>query len=201
MAWKYKRWKIRWQPGQRKFKKIKRDRQRSRKAHLRWRQNRGKMKQALRKARIKGRITQRKNKSKGIYRKLKIARRRWKNLLKSDVNLQSFMDLNLLSEQQLVEKYGAPEIDVDADSDITSIIDALKDMKANLDMADYEDEEVKEEYIDNAIEKLEDLDDQEELSEDDEDFIEEVISIIEEFAEAIGELEGDDSSSEYRDDL
>jgi hypothetical protein len=200
MAWKYKRWRIRWQPQKRKFKKIRRDRQKSRKAHLRWKKNRGKMKQALRKARIKGRITQRKNKAKGIYTKLKRARKRWKNILKSDINLSTVMDIHLLSERQLIERYGAPEIEVDSESDIPSIIDALKEMKENLDMADYEDEETKEDYIDNAIDKLETIEDQEELTEEDEDFIEEVISFIEEFAEAIGEIEGDDA--EYtRDDL
>lgn len=200
MAWKYKRWRIRWQPKTRKFKKIKRDRQRSRKAHLNWKKNRGKMKMGLRKARIKGRITRRRNKSKGIYKKLKVARKRWKNILKSDVNLGSFADLNLLSEQQLIEEYGAPELDVDADSDIDAIIDALKEMQNNLDMADFEDEDVKDEYINAAIDKLEELENQEELSEDDEDFIEEVISMIEEFAEAIGEIDGNDDEP-YRDDL
>ena len=200
MAWKYKRWRIRWNQKDRKFRKIKRDRQRSRKAHLRWKKNRGKMKMGLRKARIKGRITRRRNKAKGIYRKLKIARKRWKNMIKSDVNLGSFADLHLLSESQLIERYGAPELDVDVDSDIPSIIDALKEMQKNLDMADYEDEEIKDEYINSAIDKLEDLEDQDELSEDDEDFIEEVISMIEEFAEAIGELEGGDDEP-YRDDL
>lgn len=200
MAWKYKRWRIRWQPKKRKFKKIKRDRQRSRKAHLNWKRNRGKMKMGLRKARIKGRITRRRNKSKGIYKKLEKARKRWKNILKSDVNLENFSDLTLLSEGQLIEKYGAPELNVDADSDIESIIDALKEMKKNLDMADFEDEEIKDEYITSAIDKLEDLEDQEELSEEDEDFIEEVVAMIEEFAEAIGELEGGDDEP-FRQDL
>src|SRR6056297_20299 len=163
MAWNYKRWRIRWQPKTKRFKKIKRNRQRSRKAHLNWKKNRGKMKMGLRKARIKGRITRKRNKSKGIYKKLKIARKRWKNILKSDVNLGSFADLYLLSEEQLAEKYGAPELNVDADSDIESIIDALKEMQKNLDMADYEDNEVKDEYINAAIDKLEDIDEKEEL--------------------------------------
>jgi len=158
------------------------------------------MKAAMRRSKVRRKLTMKRNKAKGIYKKLKIARNRWKNILKSDVNLGSFADLYLLSEEQLVEKYGAPEIDVDADSDIESIIDALKEMQKNLDMADFEDEEIKDEYINAAIDKLEDIDDQEELSEDDEDFIEEVISMIEEFAEAIGELEGGDDEP-YRDDL
>lgn len=196
MAWKYRRWKIRWQPKERKFKKIQRDRTRSRKAHLRWKKNRGKMKQALRKARIKGRITRRKNKAKGIYKKLGVARKRWKNLIKSDVNLGTLMDMELLSEQHLVEKYGAPELEIEDHDDIEGIIDALEDMKINIDMADYEDEEVKEEYINSAIDKLEDLKDKDELDEDDEDFVEEVISFIEEFAEAIDEIETDDEYSE-----
>lgn len=192
MAWKYRRWKIRWQPKKRKFKKIQRDRQRSRKAHLRWKKNRGKMKMALRKARIKGKITQRKNKAKGIYKKLKIARKRWKNILKSDRNLDAFMDLNILSEQQLIEKYGSPELEVDAESDTNDIIKALRDMQQNLGMADFEDEEIKDEYINAAIDKLEEIEEKEELDEEDEDFIEEVISFIEEFAEAADIISSDD---------
>lgn len=192
MAWKYRRWKIRWQPKQRKFKKIQRDRQGSRKAHLRWKKNRGKMKMALRKARIKGKITQKKNKAKGIYKKLAVARKRWKNILKSDVNLDLFMDLNVLSEEQLTEKYGAPELEVDASSDISDIIAALKDMKQNLGMADFEDEELKDEYLADAIDKLEEIEEKEELEDEDEDFIEEVISVIEEFAEAADIIDTDD---------
>lgn len=192
MAWKYRRWKIRWQPKKRKFKKIQRNRQKSRKAHLTWKKNRGKMKMALRKSRIKGKITQRKNKAKGIYKKLKVARKRWKNILKSDRNLDAFMDLNILSEQQLVEKYGSPELEVDAGSDTDDIIKALRDMQQNLGMADFEDEEIKDEYINAAIDKLEEIESHEELSDEDEDFIEEVISFIEEFAEAADLINSDD---------
>lgn len=194
-AWKYKRWKIRWQPAKKKFKKIQRNRQKSRKAHLTWRKNRGKMKQALRKARIKGRITQRKNKAKGIYKKLKVARSRWKNILKSDINLELMMDTTLLSERVLREKYSMPELEVSAEDDIKDIVLALKEIKKHLDMADYDDEKVKEEYIDSAIEGLKELEDDDDLDKDDEDFLEEIISFIEEFAEEADIIDHSDEES------
>lgn len=194
-SWKYKRWKIRWQPSQKKFKKIQRNRTKSRKAHLNWRKNRGKMKQALRKARIKGKITQRKNKAKGIYKKLKIARKRWKNLLKSDINLELMMDQTLLSEAILREKYSMPELEVDADSDVKDIISALREIKKNLSMADYDDEKVKEDYIDSAIDNLKDLMGEEDLDKEEEDFIEEIISFIEEFAEEADIIDHSDEES------
>jgi hypothetical protein len=60
MAWKFKRWKIKYDNKKNKFNKIKRDREKSRQAHIRWRKNKGKMKAALRKSKIKRKQTMKK---------------------------------------------------------------------------------------------------------------------------------------------
>src|SRR6056297_1427266 len=99
MAWKFRKWRIRWNPSKRRFLKKRRNRKTSRDAHIRFKRNRGKMRQALRKSRIKGRVAQRRNKAMGIYKKLSTARKRWKNILKSDMNLDIY--LNILSEEDL----------------------------------------------------------------------------------------------------
>jgi hypothetical protein len=41
MAWKFKRWKIKYDNKKNKFNKIKRDREKSRQAHIRWRKKQG----------------------------------------------------------------------------------------------------------------------------------------------------------------
>src|SRR6056297_1880810 len=93
MAYKFKRWRIRWNPQKRRFVKKKRDRQKSLKAHRRWRSNKGKMKAAMRRSKVRRKLTMKRNKAKGIYKKLKIARNRWKNILKSDINLDNVTNL------------------------------------------------------------------------------------------------------------
>lgn len=192
MSWNYKRYRVRWNQKKKKFRKIKRDRQLSRKAHIRWKKNRGKMKQGLRKARIKGKITQRKNKSAGIYHKLQVARKRWKNILKSDNNLEHILSSMILSEQEIMERYAPPEIELDVD-DITGIKRELKKIRDDIEMGNVEDEKVKQEYIDSALDILDGLEDEDEdIMPDDYEFLEELLGFIEEYAEEVGLIDSDD---------
>jgi hypothetical protein len=92
MGYRFKKWKIKWKPNEKKFKKRKIDRQSSKKAYNNWRKNRGKMMAALRKSKAKRKLANKKNKAKGMYKKLSVARKRWKNILKSDINLSNFLD-------------------------------------------------------------------------------------------------------------
>lgn len=196
MAYKFKRWKIKWNQKDRKFKKIKRDRTRSRKAHLRWVRNKGKMRQALRKSRIKAKKTRRINKSKGIYRKLKIARKRWKNILKSDRSLDMFMNGLLLSEEEIYEKYEPPEVELDV-ADIHAIKIELKKIRDDIELEDRDDKKVFNDWMDSAIEILEELESEDdEISRSHEDFLEEVIAFIEQYAEEIGIMDDENEMEE-----
>jgi len=185
MAWKYRRWKIKWNPKKRKFRKIKRDRTLSRKAHLRFKQNRGKMMMALRKSRIKGRITMKKNKAMGMYKKLSIARKRYKNILKSDINIDKFFDMMLYEE-----KY-SPEMELDF-SDLDHIEYALKQIQRNVEFDDKEIEKEVKQHIDDIIIRLNDYEDILELDDDDRNFLSDIISIIEEFGEEAGFLDDEE---------
>jgi len=186
MAYRYKRIKIKWNQKDKKFHKIKRNRVKSRKAHINFIRNRGKMRLALRKARIKGKVTMRKNKGKGIFRKLKIARRRWKNILKSDINLDSFLDGMMLTEEQIYEKADAPVLEIGV-ADIESMYLALKNIRDDVEFKGKDDKKAFQEWIDSSLEILHILKgEDDEISEIDEDFIEEVLSFIEQYAEKAG---------------
>lgn len=187
MAWKYKRWKIKWNPSKKKFIKKRRDREASRKAHVRCRQNKGKVRAALRKSRIKGRVQRKKNKAMGIYKKLSLARKRWKNLIKSDMNIDMYLD-SVLNESSF-----APEINLDAE-DIEDIKYALKQIQRNVEMEDKEDRKELDDYIDDALKVLDGYESTEDLEEDDEEFLSDLISFIEEFAEEAGLIEDDDET-------
>jgi len=192
MAWKYKRWKIKWNPKKRKFKKIKRDRKLSREAHIRALKNKGKIKMALRKSRLKGRITMKKNKTMGIYKKLAVARKRYKNILKSDMNMELFFD-QMINE----EKY-TPEMELDS-SDLDQIIYSLKQIKRNVEFDDKEETKDFEEYVDSIVKYISSYDSSSEFSDDDKEFFGEILSIIEEFGEAAGLLQDDDDNDDRKD--
>lgn len=192
MSYKFKRWRIRWNQKERKFKKIKRDRGRSRKAHIRWKRNRGKMRQALRKSRIKSKKTRRLNKSKGIYRKLKVARKRWKNILKSDRSLDMFMNGLLLSEDEIMEKYEPPEIELDI-SDVLQIKIELRKIRDDIELEDREDKKIFNDWMDSTLEILDELiAEDDDISRDHEDFLEEVIAFIEQYAEEVGIMDDEE---------
>ena len=182
MAYKFRKWRIKWNPRKRKFKKHRRSRQASRKAHVRFIRNRGKMKQALRKSRIRGKMQRRKNKAMGIYKKLALARKRFKNILKSDMNLDMFFDV-------LDESIG-PEVELDVE-DLDGIKAALANLKDNVefegDDADEYEKEFKQ-FIDDALIYLEEFENIEQLEDEDREFLAEVLSFIEEYAEEIGAI-------------
>ena len=186
MAWKFRRWRIRWKPKKRKFIRFRRDRQKSREAHLRFRRNRGKMKQALRKARIKGKVTMRKNKAMGIYKKLAKARKRWKNILKSDVSMDMFMD-NMLNEEKDTFTFTIETLE-----DLDGMVQILQHMKQNIEFEDEEETEEFEDFIDNAVERLKDIKQTGDPYDFDEDFLEDLVSFIEEYAEEGDVFDEDD---------
>ncbi len=186
MAWKFRRWKIKWNQKDKKFKKIKKNRTRARKAHLNWVRNRGKMKQALRKSRIKSKRTRRLNKSKGIYRKLKLARKRWKNILKSDINLDNFFNDMMLNEDYIYEKYAPPELEIDV-HDVHAIKMELKKIRDDIELENREDKKTFNDWMDYAIDLLDELEEEgEEIDLDHESFLEEVLAFIEQYAEEMG---------------
>jgi len=191
MAYKYKKWKIKWQGDTKKFKKIKRDRKKSRDSYVSWRKNKGKMLSALRKSKPKRMLANKKNKARGMYKKLAVARKRWKNILKSDINLDNFLDgrLNLNEDQYLFEKEG-PVIDIDS-TDINGIITILKTIKTNHEFDDKEDRKEVSEFISDAVEFLNKFKDAQELFDSEEDFLEDILSFIEEYADDIGIEEED----------
>jgi hypothetical protein len=189
MAWKFKRWKIKYDNKKNKFNKIKRDREKSRQAHIRWRKNKGKMKAALRKSKIKRKQTMKKNKARGIYKKLKMARKRWKNIIKSDRNLENFFDGMLMTEEQIFEKYEPPELEMDP-QDVHQLKIELKKVRDDIELEDREDKKIFNDWMDSAIELLDYLQyEDDEISRDHEDFIEEVIAFIEQYAEEVGMID------------
>jgi len=187
MAWHFKRWRIKWNKKARRFKKIRRNRQLSRAAHVRFIRNRAKMKAALRKTRIKGKIANRKNKAAGLYRKLSLARKRWKNILKSDMNLDKYFDY-LINEDK-----NAPEITLGPD-DISDIKKSLEMMKQNLEFDDEDQKKDFDEYVDLSLDYLDSLSDNDDLDNQDEDFLSELLSFIEEFGEEAGLINSDEKA-------
>lgn len=192
MAYHFKRFRIRWNQKDKKFHKIKRNRTRSKKAHMNWVRNRGKMKQALRKARIKGKITNRINKGKGIVRKLKVARARWKNIIKSDINLDSFMDRLMLTESEIYKKAKAPILEIDT-KDIESMYLALRKIRDNIEFKSKDDRKDFEGWVDNSLEMLDIIKDEgSEISDTDKDFIQDILAFIEQYAEKAGLMDDEE---------
>lgn len=190
MAYKFRRWRIKWNRKEKRFKKIRRDRQKSREAHLRFKRNRGKMKQALRKTRIKSRITRKKNKAMGIYRKLAIARKRWKNILKSDMNLDRYINYQINEELDI-----NPEIEVDI-NDLEDIKYAMRQIGRNVIFDNKEEKEDFDNFVKDALDIINSFKDVDELDEDDHDLMSDIISFIEEFGEEAGLLSHDDEDAE-----
>lgn len=189
MAYKFRKWRIRWQKPTKKFRKIRRDRKKSRAAHFRFIKNRGRMKKGLRISRRKGRIQMKKNKAAGIYKKMALARKRWKNILKSDNSLEMFMDM------RLDEALSEPELEIIADRDIEGIIQILQDMRKNIDTEDEEEEKELKSSIDDMIDALDELKSLDELESEDEKFLDDVISFIEEYGEEAGYIDPDDENT------
>ena len=190
MAFKFRKWRIRWQKPTKKFKKIRRDRNKSRDAHLRFMRNKGTMKRGLRIARRKGRLQMKKNAAAGIYKKMSLARKRWKNIIKSDVNLDNFLDM------RLNEELNSPELEIIADKDLEGIIQILQDIKKNIELDDEEDQKELNSFVDDSIELIGDYKNIAELEADDEQFMADILSFIEEYGEEAGYIEPDDEDSE-----
>jgi flagellar hook-basal body complex protein FliE len=120
MGYRFKRWKIKWNLKRGKFKKRKIDRKRSRKAYQNFLKHKSTYMKNLRKARIKGKKKMRRNKTRGIQKKLKAARKRFKNYLKN--SLEVFCD-NLLNEDTEYEA----EIELD-DEDVKDVLDIMQEL-------------------------------------------------------------------------
>lgn len=197
MAYKFRKWKIRWQKDKKRFKKIKRDRKKSRDAHVRWRRNRGKMLSALRKSKPRRKLANKKNKARGLYKKLAKARKRWKNILKSDINLDNFDQTLFLSEDSMLDEKMMPTIEIDS-SDLQAFIDVLLAIKSNHDWETKEDQDEALEFIHDSIERLKEIRDGagDDLFEEDEDFLEELVAFIEEYGEETGDIDEVDSDEE-----
>ena len=125
MSYKFKRYKIKWDLKKRKFKKIKKDRKRSREAYIRFRKNRAKMLAALRKNRKKIKRKAARNKNAGIQMKLKKARKKYKYLLQNSLE---YNINNILFEAQEME----PEIEI-TEKDLDELDDILSSIKASMD--------------------------------------------------------------------
>ena len=190
MAYKFRRWRIRWNKKEKRFKKIKRDRQKSRDAHLRFKRNRGVMKAALRKSKIKSRVTRKKNKAMGIYRKLAVARKRWKNILKSDMNIDRYLNYQI-NEQLDIN----PEIEVDV-NDLEDIKYAMRQIARNVTFDDKEEKEEFELFVKDALKIIDEFKNVDDLDEDDHDLMSDIIAFIEEFGEEAGLLSQDDEDAE-----
>jgi hypothetical protein len=139
-------------------------------------------------------LANKKNKARGIYKKLSVARKRWKNVLKSDINLDNMLDGRLFLDESFLYEEG-PIIDIE-DSDIPSIIAVLKNIRDTREWEDTEDEEIAQEFIKDAITQLEEIEDAQDLFDNEEEFLEELIAFIEEYGEDIGEIEDDDDEHE-----
>jgi hypothetical protein len=130
-----------------------------------------------------------KNKARGIYKKLKMARKRWKNIIKSDRNLENFFDGMLMTEEQIFEKYEPPELEMDP-QDVHQLKIELKKVRDDIELEDREDKKIFNDWMDSAIELLDYLQyEDDEISRDHEDFIEEVIAFIEQYAEEVGMID------------
>jgi hypothetical protein len=189
MAYKFKKFKIKWNKKKGKFLKRKVNRQASRKASLRWRRNRGKMMGALRKARRKGKITNRRNKSRGIFRKLKVARKRFKNILRSDVDMSMFVSM-ILNEENIMN---VPEIEIDREVDLDHMSDSLQDIKSFLEDSE-EYQEAQREFIEHAMDVIEDLKylDEDDLTDEEMDQISDILDLIDDYAAICGEYDDGD---------
>jgi hypothetical protein len=120
MGYKFKRYKIKWQSKKNKFKKRKINRKKSRKAYQNFLKHKSVYLKNLRKARIKGKKKMRRNKTRGIFKKMKAARKRFKNYLKN--SLEVFCD-NLLNEDTEYEA----EIELD-DDDMEDVFDIMQEL-------------------------------------------------------------------------
>ena len=123
MAYKFKRYKIKWSLKRAKFKKKKIDRKKSMEAHRRFLRNKSKMLSALRRNRQKIKTKKTKNRNAGMYKKLSKARRRFKYLLKNSLEYEVNQ---LLFEDNEIE----PEIEID-DNDLDDIIDILGEIETD----------------------------------------------------------------------
>jgi hypothetical protein len=118
-----------------------------------------------------------------------MARKRWKNIIKSDRNLENFFDGMLMTEEQIFEKYEPPELEMDP-QDVHQLKIELKKVRDDIELEDREDKKIFNDWMDSAIELLDYLQyEDDEISRDHEDFIEEVIAFIEQYAEEVGMID------------
>jgi hypothetical protein len=176
-AFKFKRYGIKWNPRKRKFFKKKRNRQASRKAYMRWKRNRSKMKSALRRSKAKRKRAMRRNRARGIYKKLSVARKRFKSILKHDVEIDDFINILNEKEKPRAEIVLEPE-------DLDGVKEALRDLRDNL---EFDNDDVLDvlQFIEDSEELIDGMGG-DELEEEDLDALEEIIAMIDDYAEKIG---------------
>jgi hypothetical protein len=182
-AFKFRKYRIKWNPKKRRFFKKKKNRQASRKAYMRWKRNKSKMKSALRRSKAKRKRSMRRNKARGMYKKLKIARKKYKSILKHDVELDGV--LGLLTEEEALgaEIFLEPE-------DIEGAKEALEDLRDNV---EFDSDDVLEvmQFIEDSEELLDDINGND-LEDEDIEVLEEIVSIIDDYAEETGIYDEDE---------
>lgn len=142
MAYHFKRYKIKWDLKTRRFKKIKKDRKKSREAYQRFMRNKGKMLAALRKNRKKIKRKAARNRNAGIQVKLAKARKRYKHLLNN--SLEYTLD-NVLFEAKEME----PEVSI-TERDLVEIDHTLSVIKGSVDFNSPEERDEFFQYIEDS---------------------------------------------------
>jgi hypothetical protein len=175
MPYKFKRYKIKWDIKKRKFKKIKKDRKKSREAYQRFRKNRGKMLAVLRKNRKKIKRKAARNRNAGIEQKLAKARNKYKHLLNN--SLEYSID-NILFESKEME----PEVEIGED-DLKELDKALSDIKLSVDIDDKEEQEEFDQYIEDSKALVKSIIDNgdEGSNNHDEDAVSEILKFVDTF--------------------
>ena len=188
MAYKFRRYKIKWSLKRRKFRRKKIDRKRSRKAHMTFMRHRSTMLAALRRNRQKIRRKAAKNKNAGMWIKLKKARKRFKHLLKNSVE---YGMPNILYEEIDFQ----PEVELDED-DLEEMLGALDEIRDTIEHEDDDEEDRKsyEEYIDNAKAIIQHILDHGDVPETEED--EEMVSDVLRFIDVFYTIQDEDEDEE-----
>jgi hypothetical protein len=180
---KFKRYRIKWNAKKRKFLKKKKNRQTSRKAYMRWKKNKSTMKAALRRSKAKRKRSMKRNKARGMYKKLKRARKQFKSFLKHDVEYDSI--LNVLMEGEI------PEVEIIVEpEDIDGIKEALLDLRDNLEF-DSDDELEVMQFIEDSEELLDNISG-EELEDEDIEALQDILGVIDDYAEMAGIYDEED---------
>lgn len=167
MAYKFKRYKIKWSLKRQKVKRRKIDRRKSRRAYQNFIRHKAKMLATLRKNRLKIKRKASRNKNAGMYKKLAKARKRFKHLLKNSLE---YAVQDFLFEEKIME----PEVEI-TEEDLEDILDSLDDID------DIVDDEETVEYISTARDLINNILDGYDPDEEDEKVLSDILRFIDIF--------------------